>query len=565
MIKNIAVERFKHLDSINIELGRMNVFVGSNNAGKSSILQAVQFAISAAQTTTLEPNTRWIGESLNTSVAPNQLVYTPLRDVHALAPGGILREPRGEGISVTFVENVSEAETRILVGKGRNKNLTVRISGQSLGERLQNINEPYSMFVPGLAGIPAVEEYKTPGIVRKAAARGDANIVFRNILWLLKQNDESWEKFTADLKSVFPNLELNVTFVPDRDEHINATAKFNYYELPIDSAGTGVLQAIQILSYVNLYKPKMLILDEPDSHLHPNNQRKLATVLRQLTEERELQILLSTHSRHLIDELMESSKMHWIQNGKVIIENDYDIVRVLTDIGALDKGERLLRSSIKYVFLTEDSELDGVRALLVASGYNLDEVDIWSYEGCAKVDTAHVLNAFIRKHAPSTKVILHRDRDYLNEDEISSYKEKIENVGMDCFITDGTDVESHFLNSDHINCVYPVITKEQANAILDDATKEVESKTLEKFINSRTKLEIAKVGPSNINPGRISADVNLLYTNDMCRYRHGKKVLGCVKSKLAPIIGQKVDLFVPSPYLMIETLKQFAGYSGSIN
>ncbi|MWC30739.1 AAA family ATPase [Paenibacillus sp. MMS18-CY102] len=554
MIRSIAIERFKHLVDINIELGNMNVFVGSNNAGKSSILQAVQFAISAAQTTTLEPNTRWIGEALNTSVSPNQLVYTPLRDVYALAPGGILREPRGEGISVTFIEDGSDAETSVLVGKGRNKNLTVRISGQSLGERLQNINEPYSIFVPGLAGIPAVEEYKTPGIVRKAAARGDANNVFRNILWLLKQNEESWNRFTSDLKKVFSNLKLNVTFVPDRDEHINATARFNDYELPIDSAGTGVLQAIQILSYVNLYKPKMLILDEPDSHLHPNNQRKLATVLRSLTEERDLQILLSTHSRHLIDELMESSKMHWIQDGKINVEDDYDTVRILTDIGALDKGERVLRDTIKYVFLTEDSNIDGVRVLLIASGFNIEEVDIWSYEGCAKVDTAHVLNAFIRKHAPNTKVILHRDRDYLNDDEIFNYKQKIENAGMNCFITDGTDMESHFLNAKHINSIYSQISEEQAAIILEQATAEVEDKTLEKFINSRTKLEIARVGPNNINPGRIATEAHQLYFSNKDRYRHGKKVVGCVKSKLVPIVGGQVDIIVPSMFIKNDSL-----------
>ncbi|MDU2239740.1 MAG: ATP-binding protein [Paenibacillus sp.] len=554
MIKRIVIERFKHLDNINIELEKMNLFVGSNNAGKSSILQAVQFAISAAQTTTLEPNTRWIGEALNTSVAPNQLVYTPLRDVYALAPGGILREPRGEGISVKFLEAGSEAETSVLVGKGRNKNLTVRISGQSLGERLQSINEPFSIFVPGLAGIPAVEEYKTPGIVRKAAARGDANNVFRNILWLLKQNDENWNRFVTDIKLVFPNLDLDVTFVPDRDEHINATIRYDQYELPIDSAGTGVLQAIQILSYVNLYRPKMLILDEPDSHLHPNNQRKLATVLRKFTEERELQILLSTHSRHLIDELFESSKMHWVQHGKIKVEEDYDIVRVLTDIGALDRGERLLRDNIKYVFLTEDSDTSGVRALLVSSGYDLNEVDIWSYEGCAKVDIALVLNAFIRKHAPLSKVILHRDRDYLNDGEIQDYKNKIEQTGMICFITEGTDVESHFLTSEHINKIFPQITTDQAQAIIDEATGEVENKSLEKFINSRTRIDIRNLGPNNINPGRIALNANQLYSSNKIRYRHGKKVMNCVRSKLQRILGCDIEVLVPSEFVKDEYL-----------
>lgn len=537
----------------------MNVIVGSNNAGKSSILQAIQFAISAAQTTTLEPNIRWTGGALSTSVAPAQLVYSPLRDVSALAPGGNLREAREDGISVAFKE--SDTETEVLVAKGRNKNLTVRITGQSLGERLQRIEEPYSIYVPGLAGIPAVEEYKTPGIVRKAAARGDANNVFRNILWLLKQDGENWEHFIADLGKVFPNLQVDVRFNPNRDEHINATVRFATLELPIDAVGTGVLQAIQILSYVNLYRPKMLILDEPDSHLHPNNQRKLAKILLDLTEEGDLQVLLSTHSRHLIDELSDHSKMHWIQSGQLVDEDNYDNVNVLMDIGALDKGDRLLQGSIKYVFLTEDSDIGGIRALLQSSGYNLDDVDIWSYKGCTKVDIALVLNSFIRKHAPLTTVILHRDRDYLNEEEVEQFRSVIESDGIHCFLTDGTDVESHFLRAAHINSIYPNISIEQAEAIILDSTSEVQAGTMEKFINSRTALEIRKVGGKEINPGRISADAHEAYTQDVVRYRHGKKVLGRVRNKLQPLIHGRVNILVPSEAIKSEFLSRVLEHS----
>lgn len=554
MLSTISIDRFKHLDDLNINLGNMNLFVGSNNAGKSSVLQAIQFAISVAQTATLEPNTRWRNDVLATSIAPAQLVYSPLRDVSALAPGGNLREASEDGISVTFEESGNENATQVLVAKGRNKNLTIRITGQSLGERIQSIEEPYSIYVPGLAGIPAVEEYKTPGIVRKAAARGDANNVFRNILWLLKQDTANWSDFTSDLRAVFPNLNIDVRFNPDRDEHINATVRIGLQELPIDVVGTGVLQAIQILSYVNLYRPKMLILDEPDSHLHPDNQRKLAKILLELTEERDLQILLSTHSRHLIDELSDQSKMHWIQGGRLVDENDYDTVNVLMDIGALDRGDRLLRGSTKYVFLTEDSKTEGVRALLESSGYDLNDVDIWSYKGCSKVDIALVLNSFIRKHAPLTKVILHRDRDYLNEEETQEFRRIIEGDGIYCFITDGTDIESHFLKAEHIHHIYSSVLIEQAAAIVQEATNEVEGRTLEKFINSRTALELRRIGGKEINPGKISAQAHLDYAQDKVRYRHGKKVLGCVKAKLQPYVGGKVNILVASDFIKSDFL-----------
>jgi predicted ATPase len=43
MIKNIKVEKFKSLDNLNLDLGKFNVFVGSNASGKSNIVDALSF------------------------------------------------------------------------------------------------------------------------------------------------------------------------------------------------------------------------------------------------------------------------------------------------------------------------------------------------------------------------------------------------------------------------------------------------------------------------------------------------------------------------------------------
>ena len=53
MITQIQVKRFKSVNSAILDLNRINVLVGANNAGKSSILQALQFAASVAQTAQL--------------------------------------------------------------------------------------------------------------------------------------------------------------------------------------------------------------------------------------------------------------------------------------------------------------------------------------------------------------------------------------------------------------------------------------------------------------------------------------------------------------------------------
>jgi predicted ATPase len=48
MIKEIKIENFKSIESLNLELGRLNVFIGANGSGKSNILEAIAFGSAAA-------------------------------------------------------------------------------------------------------------------------------------------------------------------------------------------------------------------------------------------------------------------------------------------------------------------------------------------------------------------------------------------------------------------------------------------------------------------------------------------------------------------------------------
>lgn len=560
MLKAIKIKRFKNIEESNLELDRINILIGSNNSGKSSILQAIQFAVSVAQTSSLERSAVWRNqERMPTSISPNQLIYSPFRDIFALAPNRDLREEIEYAILINF-EDTNSMNAEISVRKGRNKNITIELKGRTLGEELRKIEEPFSIFVPGLAGIPSAEEYKTPGIVRKAAARGDANNVFRNVLYLLYQDSNNWRRFIEDFQIIFPNMDISIQFNPSRDEYIDTTIQIEGKTLPIDAAGTGVLQAIQILSYINVYKPKVLLLDEPDSHLHPNNQRKLANMLIRLAESRDFQIILSTHSRHMIDEFNGSAKMHWVRDGGIIDNNTFDEVSVLLDLGALDKGDLLLQDNMKCVLLTEDADITPIKAILEASGFNMSEVDPWSYKGCTKTEVALVLNAFIKKHASAAAVLLHRDRDYLTDEEAQTFRETIETAGMRCFLTKGTDIESHYLLPEHINCLYPQITLERTQAILDDCIEEVKHKSIEKFINSRTQIETIECRKLGTQPnhGRISIKVNELYEENPNKYCYGKSVLGHFKGKLQQEIGTNVDLFRITEFIKDEKLEEIA-------
>ena len=94
MLNRVKIERFKNIEEATLDLKPINVLVGSNNSGKSSILQAIQFAVSVAQTTSTLENAKWYspGDNLQTSISPTQLIYSPLRDVYALALNRGLRK-----------------------------------------------------------------------------------------------------------------------------------------------------------------------------------------------------------------------------------------------------------------------------------------------------------------------------------------------------------------------------------------------------------------------------------------------------------------------------------------
>ena len=556
MLNSIKIERFKNIDVIEIPLEGINLLIGSNNSGKSSIQQAIQFSVSIAQSTA-QQNARWKGERCPTSLSSESLIYSPLRDIEALAPLGHLQTTLERAIKVTF--NNSSSST-VTIRKGKNKNITTALEGKQLGERLQDIENPYSIIVPGLAGIPSAEEYRPPSVVRKAAAKGDSNSVFRNILLLLTKDQSSWNSFKSKFETIFLDYKIEVTFDPNVDEYIEARVTNNQVSLPIDSCGTGILQAIQILAYYYLYKPQLLILDEPDSHLHPNNQRVLARLLKELHNETGCQLIISTHSRHFFEAIKDDSKVHWINNC-CLVEETSDIERsILLEIGALDRGDQLRNGTILCVILTEDTDTSYIDLLAKASGFVENEYQIWSYNGCSNISVALALNSFITDHAPGTKVVVHRDRDYMSDEEVANYKTDLERVGINVFITVGNDAESHFINEEHIAQLYPQINIDKVQELINICVADRKDKIIEKYINTiyGRRLQASYKGEPKPNAGQISTECNQNFNRDPRKYLHGKTVEGALKGKLQEEIRQNVDFCKLSEYVSDDTLASFA-------
>src|ERR1700743_1411158 len=92
-ISSVTIRRFKRLGEIQLDLNNVALLIGANNSGKSSILQAIHFAVSIAQSARLVgEGVSWRNDVFELSFNPSQLIYTPVADVLSLASGGTLQE-----------------------------------------------------------------------------------------------------------------------------------------------------------------------------------------------------------------------------------------------------------------------------------------------------------------------------------------------------------------------------------------------------------------------------------------------------------------------------------------
>jgi predicted ATPase len=563
-IKSIAVQRFKSLEDVTLELGdRLTVLVGPNNAGKSSLLQAIQFGVSVVQSAGMDGAARWIGEALSGTLATDQLVYTPLRDIHMLAKGGALRQDKTKAIVITVTAEDGAAE--ISVRRGKNKNIAVRCHGKDLGKQLQQLENPFSVIAPGLAGIPSYEEFKSEGIVRRAAARGDANNVFRNVLWILRNDAAGWMRFQDRLHQVFPDVHIDVTFDASSDEHLRATITRDGTVLPVDASGTGILQAAQVLAYIGVYSPRLLILDEPDAHLHPDNQRKLVRLLNEVAQDDGVQVLMSTHSRHMLDEgVSVGAAVHWVSSGG-ISDAPFDVVDSLMALGALDAGDRLRAGATDWVVLTEDANTEPVKTILRANGFPDTSVDVWSYASSSQVPAATALGRFITEHAPGTRVLVHRDRDYVGDDELDAIFDRLSNAGLRSFTTPGTDIESFFLEIDHLLAVYSDKDPDDVRKLIADATIETRDDSLKALINARVTAanRKRKDGEKQPDAGEIAVRAQSDLDADPERYRHGKKVLKRLNALAQDRFGKARSVFTASNALEVQVLQDLQAAESS--
>ena len=551
-IDKVRIRNFKRISSIDIELSDINYIVGGNNSGKSSILQAIHMAVGLGQLA---------AEYQQQVIAESELRYCPTGDFPSLGNKAPYENRKdGSRGKVWFhgkSDDNEDASYRIEMYKARNfNNVGVDRGGvyQGFGQHIVDTTRLFSVFVPGLAGIPHFEEMQNYAAVFRKAAGGEANLVFRNILRLL-EDKKMIDLLEELLKPIVGPVKFRIAFNEKTDLHVQVyiSLKSGHHEssyVPVDMAGTGVLQITQIIAYVLLFRPKLLLIDEPDSHLHPSRQSVLSTVFDRISNEFECKIIVSTHSRHLISAAPENASILWIKKGKLQKDADVTLTTMLMDLGALDEIDA---AGTDILFCTEDAKKKSLRQALDKIETEKD-IKVISYNGVTNASSAEILAEAGALFATSPAVIVHRDRDFLTDEEITRWGEPFENKGIKVFCPNLQDVESYFVTLAHLTDIFGEEKEKEISEELADILKELRPQMRKKFREKRRDA-IKRFWAEGGGPA-----ANELWPNDdeiPDGFEFGKMVLPEANKRIREVAGSNHYPTRRAPQSLTDEIKEF--------
>lgn len=534
----IQIEKFKKIESASVELEPLNIFIGANNSGKSSFIQGIQFAVSSCQTLKMQ-GANWTKYGNKTlALDSTEYLYAPTSDISYLFHGKRLAGSRRKEDRNWIEFKITDGdEAEVKISKGKNGGFTTTLKGKVLGDRLSDIESPYCVYVPGIAGIPVKEKYEVPIAVKKSATRGDSNNYLRNILYTISNDEVKWASFTESVNGIYGDVDVSVVFDEHVSEFVYVYVKTDDHRLPLDSVGTGLLQIIQIFAYIEYFAPKIILLDEPDSHIHPTKQKLLsAELVNRAEKDPDLKVIFSTHSRYILEALENDAKVFHFRNGTA--SPGIKGSNILLDIGAADADYLFAKKNLKYIIVTED-KVDGViqkrellKKFLLANGLAEDEFVLHSYEGCSKVEFARILQGFVQKQIPTAKVIVHLDRDQKidSDREILRLMKSFEKNEVIFFLTKYQEIESYFCLPRHISNIYGMALVDAID-IYSNFISDLEEKTKAKLSNfilrEREELSRNKDGRQDI--AVINKQVDEWYNEYTNELTLGKELLGMIK------------------------------------
>ncbi len=326
-ITTLQLENFRSFERMGpIDLGQINVLIGPNNSGKSSILKAMHLLQEGGGE--IYPNVR-VGST-------NSQVVIGLEDMHGEFSF------RGSGtLEITMTSedrNLGECALHLRLADNRLHRTNPR----------KNI-DPQHHVVPYLSKRKTShyqEDVKEEGALRVSI---DMSNLAAKLSRLANPGFPDYESYSKACKEI---LGFVVTAIPTRNGLRPGVYLPDRQTIDINQMGEGVPNIVAMLADLALSEGKLFLIEEPENDIHPQALKALLELI--VDSAKSNQFVVSTHSNIVVRHLaaLENSRLYSVNS---------------------ELGKMPPQATIRAVEPTVEARLEVLREL----GYSFSDFDLW--------------------------------------------------------------------------------------------------------------------------------------------------------------------------------------------
>jgi hypothetical protein len=352
VIRRLVLRRFKRFEAVEFAFPGHIVLAGPNDSGKTTVLQAVAaWSLALGRWKQLNDFRRHGGGYTKAPLARQAFSAVPLRAFDLLWQGRRYEGPveieiRTDAWSLAM-ELLADSTEQIHV---RPKPVPPEIV------RAASLN---TVFVPAMSGLGTEEPvYQRPKIdqLLGQAKPGD---VLRNLLVEANQSEEAWPRLRESIRRLF-----GVDLWPPDPTGAHIVAEYSPpggARYDIASAGSGFQQVLMLLTFLHARPGSVLLLDEPDAHLHVILQDAIYGELRRVAADQHSQLVMATHSEVIINAVEPRELYVMIATPRPLADTE-DRARLISSLKILSQTDAMLALDAPGVLYVEGhTDLDILR------------------------------------------------------------------------------------------------------------------------------------------------------------------------------------------------------------
>lgn len=448
MLTKLELSNFRRFERHEISLGSTTILVGPNNAGKSSIIEALRLI---ALVVRYGPQTNFTNAPLWVDGDhPSKGVVPSLRNRGFELRSAIynLGEPPA-GIVAHFSGG---QRVEVLIGPGEEViAFMYAADGRAVSTRpaARALQLPLIAIQPQVGPLTFEESALDPDYVRRMEGSARAPQHFRN--QLVDATNEQFHRFATSAEAGWPGLQIQQRFV--QDERCFLLVRDRGFTGEVSMMGHGLQMWLQTIWFLirNSDSPTV-ILDEPDVYMHADLQRGL---IRRLRGGR-AQLIVATHSAEILSEVdpEEVVVVDSSQSQSLPASDLAAVQQVIDDMGGVHSLQLARLWRARRVLLVEGDDLrllERFQSVLLPDAPPLGAAPSWDIGGWGGFNYAIGSAMALRNSADQEiRTFCLLDSDFHVEEEIQRRLAEAKARNVELHIWRRKEIENYLLHPDVI-------------------------------------------------------------------------------------------------------------------